>query len=202
MFHTLFHADPSSPTRASMVALILRVGLAVIFLFHGLDKIITGDGGANWVTQMYARMPEETRAKPEAERSQALQVPATLTFAGTQAAVAWGEFLCGLALALGLLTRVAALGLIVIQVGAIWLVTAPRGFRFERGGGYEYNLALLAMCLALLILGPGIWSLDAFLTRRRKKAGVESAAAPPLSGPHATPGRPMEQLASGPVQPT
>jgi putative oxidoreductase len=203
MFHTFFHADPSSPTRANMVALILRVGLAVIFLFHGLDKIVNGDGGAAWVNQMYGRQRVEIAAKPDDERTQPPdQVPASLTFASTQLAVAWGEFLGGLALALGLLTRVAALGLIIIQVGAVCLVTYPRGFRFERGGGYEYNLALLAMCLALLILGPGIWSLDAFVTRRRKKAGVESASAPPLAEPHVAPSRPVEQLASGPDQST
>jgi len=202
MFHTLFHSDPSSPTRANLVALILRLGLAVIFLFHGLDKIVKGDGGADWVTQMYAGQPLTTVMKPEDERSQTIQVPASLTFASTQAAVAWGEFLGGLALALGLLTRVAAFGLIIIQIGAICLVTYPRGFRFDRGGGYEYNLALVAMCLALLILGPGRWSVDALVTRRRRKAVGESAAAPPLAGPHAAPGRPMEQLASGPAQPT
>jgi putative oxidoreductase len=185
-----------------MVALILRVGLAVIFLFHGQDKIVKGDAGANWVNQMYARQPVATEAMPEDQRGQTVQVPTSLTFAGTQLAVAWGEFLGGLALALGLLTRVAALGLIIIQIGAICLVTYPRGFLFERGGGYEYNLALVAMCLALLILGPGLWSVDAFVTRGRRKAGVETAAAPPLAGPHVAPGRPMEQLASGPAQPT
>jgi putative oxidoreductase len=201
MFRTLFHADPSSPTRANTVALVLRLGLAVIFIFHGLDKIISTNGGAGWVTRMYERMPENVATKPEDQRVPSVEIPTSLTFAGTQLAVAWGELLGGLALAFGLLTRVAALGLIIIQIGAVCLVTFPRGFRFDRGGGYEYNLALLAMCLALLILGAGTWSVDGWLSRRRQKARSQ-AAAPPPAGTPAAPGQPAEQLASGPAQPT
>ena len=64
-----------------------------------------------------------------------VMVPESFTFSGIQFLVAWGEFLGGLALAIGMLTRLASLGLILIQLGAIYLVTAPRGFSFERGGG-------------------------------------------------------------------
>mgnify|MGYP001255537992 CR=1 FL=1 len=199
MLGTLFGHDSTNPTKVSLVALILRVGLAVIFLIHGLDKIVNGDGGTSWVDHMYAGQPEVTHHKPEAARSQTLQLPATVTFSGTQLVVAWGEFLAGLALAIGLLTRWAALGLIVIQIGAVCVVTAPRGFYFERGGGYEYNLALLAMCLSILILGAGIWSVDRWLAQQRhaRRHGTMATTASPLAGPHAVSGQPTEQLSPG-----
>jgi putative oxidoreductase len=169
MFANLFRFHAASQEKDNLVALILRAGLAVIFLYHGLDKIITGSAGSTWIHQMYEHGRE--------------MVPTTLTFSGIQVAVAWGEFLGGLALAIGLLTRLASLGLIIIQLGAIYLVTAPRGFSFEKGGGYEYNLALVAMCLALMILGAGMWSVDSVLLHNREKAHRHAAVpAPHLAG--------------------
>jgi uncharacterized membrane protein YphA (DoxX/SURF4 family) len=94
-----------------------------------------------------------------------------------QLLVAWGELVGGIALLLGLLTRLAALGLIVIQVGAISTVTWEQGFSAAGGAGYEYNLALIAMCLAVLAVGAGAWSLDGRLWRRRR-AAVEKPAVP------------------------
>jgi uncharacterized membrane protein YphA (DoxX/SURF4 family) len=89
--------------------------------------------------------------------------------AGAQLAVAWGELLGGILLLLGAFTRVAALGMIIIQAGAILLVTGPRGFSYLGGGGYEFNVALVAMCAVLLILGAGAWALDPHLSAWRKK---------------------------------
>jgi uncharacterized membrane protein YphA (DoxX/SURF4 family) len=99
--------------------------------------------------------------------------PEALTYAGIQLAVAWGELLCGIALLLGVLTRLAAAGIIVIMIGAIWAVTGAHGFS-AAGGGYEYNLAIVAMCAALIIKGPGPVSLDGELASlRRTKAAAQ-----------------------------
>ena len=46
MYATLFRSESAAPTRMNLAALILRVSLAVVFLFHGLDKIVHGEGGA------------------------------------------------------------------------------------------------------------------------------------------------------------
>jgi putative oxidoreductase len=81
--------------------------------------------------------------------------------------VAWGELIGGIALLVGLLTRLSAAAMIAIQVGAIATVTWARGFSFAAGGGYEYNLALLGMCVALLLTGGGYYSVDRCLTGRR-----------------------------------
>jgi len=96
--------------------------------------------------------------------------------AAAQLAVAWGELFGGIALLLGAFTRAAALGMIVIQAGAILLVTGPRGFSYLGGGGYEFNLALIAGCAVLFILGAGHWALDRHLTAWRKKVVAEQAA--------------------------
>jgi uncharacterized membrane protein YphA (DoxX/SURF4 family) len=95
-----------------------------------------------------------------------------------QLLVAWGELVGGVALLLGLLTRVAAVGLIVIQIGAIATVTFQRGFTSLGGAGYEYNIALIAMCLALILLGGGALAVDRRLWRRR-----EATAAKPVPVP-------------------
>jgi putative oxidoreductase len=199
MFHTLFHSEAAVPAQSNLVAIILRLSLAATFLLHGLDKIINHDGGADWVNRMYARMPEVTTAKPEGQRT-ATQIPTSLTFTGTQIAVAWGEFFGGMALALGMLTRLAAFGLMVIQAGAVVLVTYPRGFQLHGGGAeYQYNLVLIVMCLCLLILGPGHWSLDRRLAQRRtKKSPSPSVSVPtPAPFPELAPSMPVEHMAPG-----
>jgi uncharacterized membrane protein YphA (DoxX/SURF4 family) len=199
MYARLFHSEAAAPTRANLVSLILRVVLAVIFLFHGLDKIVRHDGGTTWVNAMYARMPAQPSAKPEADRAQIELIPESMTFLGTQLAVSWGEFLGGLALLAGMLTRLASLGLILIQIGAVVLVTAPRGFALDVGGGSEYNLALIAMCLSLVVLGAGSWSVDAQLLEQRRKASHARThpATLPVAGPHGTPTESAESLTPG-----
>jgi putative oxidoreductase len=183
MFTTFFRSESNTSTKLNLVLLILRLSLGVIFIYHGLEKITGPSGGAGWVTDMYGRRPE-------------LQVPTTLTFTGIQLAVSWGEFIGGVALLVGLLTRLAALGMIIIQAGAIILVTGARGFSPETGAGYEYNIALLAMCLSLLILGAGKWSVDWIETPKRRRlaaqAAVETPAAPPVAPSAAQPAQPAE----------
>jgi uncharacterized membrane protein YphA (DoxX/SURF4 family) len=103
-----------------------------------------------------------------------------------QYVVAWGELFGGVALLIGLLTRLAALGQIVIQLGAIWFVTGTRGLFTPGGVGAEYNLALLAMCLAVFILGGGGWSVDRFLHWRRVARAQQPTAAVPQQAPVAS----------------
>jgi putative oxidoreductase len=79
------------------------------------------------------------------------------------------EPLGSLALVLGVLTRWAAAGLSIIMVGAIFFarLTLHAGlFTTPQGTGLDYNLLILASCVALLAFGAGGWSLDAV----RKKA--------------------------------
>jgi putative oxidoreductase len=59
----------------------------------------------------------------------------------------------------GWLVRPAALAVLVTQAVAIKKVHAPKGFATYRGG-YEFNLGLMSTALALLVGGPGRYSLS------------------------------------------
>ena len=133
----------------SAAALILRLGVAAIVIFHGALKLAQ-DGGSSWHAQL-------TEA--------------------TQMTVAWGEMVCGAAILFGLASRLAAIGLIVIQVGAIVLVTGEEfirseltkhGFEFRRPG-FEYNVALIILCLAIMLLGSGVFSADHLICPRKQE---------------------------------
>lgn len=69
----------------------------------------------------------------------------------------------GIRLLLGLMTRVAALANVGVLAGAICMVKFGGGLIAEEGVGWELDLALLAGALALALLGPGRFSLDATL---------------------------------------
>lgn len=66
------------------------------------------------------------------------------------------EFIGGLVLLLGVLTRISSALLIGNMIGAIMLVKISRGFV----GGAELDLLLLAGCASLLITGPGSASIE------------------------------------------
>jgi putative oxidoreductase len=81
------------------------------------------------------------------------------------------EFLGSLGLITGLLTRLAAFGILCVMTGAIFLVHLPNGFFMNWGGnqageGYEYHLLAIAIALALMFKGGGRWSLDRLIARR------------------------------------
>ena len=69
------------------------------------------------------------------------------------------ELLGGLALAVGLLTPLAAAVVAAVMVGAILAVHREKGF-FAQAGGYEYPLALAAASAAAAFAGAGRYSLD------------------------------------------
>lgn len=86
-----------------------------------------------------------------------------------QALAALAEFGGGIGLILGLLTPIAAFGLVCQMIGALVVVHLPQSHPFVAQGGPSYELALVYLVLAitLIALGPGRWSLDAMLFARR-----------------------------------
>ncbi len=129
---------------------ILRVALGIIFLMHGLGKLIgppfDGPGMAGWTGML----------------RDVLHFPAPTLMAYVGMLV---ETLGGLALLLGIGVQIAAI-LVAIQVFiAALLVHVPHGFDVFHFGdpmarGYEYNLALIGALLCVALAGPGNWALQ------------------------------------------
>src|ERR1700682_948015 len=69
------------------------------------------------------------------------------------------EFVGGLLLALGFLTAAGSALVVSVMLTAVISVHLPNGF-FVTKGGFEYNLALAALAVALAFTGPGAYSLD------------------------------------------
>ena len=125
----------------TLVPLILRAGLAVIFIYHGWEKVFThGNLGTGWHPDMNVIL---------------------------QALVAWGELIGGVALAAGFLTRAAAVGIAIIMAGAIVTVHGKHGFALSKQG-FEYNFALLIICAALILTGGGTLAFDRWFRFRRR----------------------------------
>jgi hypothetical protein len=72
--------------------------------------------------------------------------------------VGLAQVACGLAILSGALIRLGAACIIVVTLGAIFLVHLPHGFDIRRGG-IEYALTQLLISIALLITGAGPYSL-------------------------------------------
>lgn len=121
--------------------LVIRMALGVIFMAHGAQKVF-GFFGGHGMPGTYAMV-------------RSLGFPLPLMFAWL---AALAEFLGGMGVLFGLLTRIAAAGIAVNMVVAIVKVHLKNGFFAP--AGFEYPLALLSMALFLIISGAGRISLD------------------------------------------
>ena len=130
-------------TRVPDVALmILRAGLGMMIFVHGYNKAFRGGriaGTGRWFQSMGMR-PGKVHA----------------------ALAASAEMGVGVLLVVGLITPVAAAGLIGLMVVAFWTVHRDKGFMIT-GEGWEYVALIAVMSLVCAMLGPGAISLDAEL---------------------------------------
>ena len=124
-----------------------RVILGCVFLPHGAQKLFGWFGGFGFTNTM-------------TYFTQTTGLPWIIAFL-----IVMGESLGSLGLILGFFTRLSALGLICIMVGAIITVHIPNGFFMnwfgkQAGEGFEYHLLVIGMSIPLLISGGGKYSVD------------------------------------------
>lgn len=122
-----------------------RVGLGWIFVYHGAGTLFGAFGGSG-IHPQAVYFAHVAHLRP-----------------GTFFAVLGGIIECfgGAAVALGILGRLAALGLVGDMVIAMITVTFGNGIIGDASGsGYELNIALAALALVIAILGTGRFSLD------------------------------------------
>jgi putative oxidoreductase len=137
-------------TEPSFSLVILRVVLGIIFFAHGAEKVLGWYGGHG--------------LKGTVGFMASMGLPAPIAYM-----VCFFEFLGGIGLVLGFLTRLAALAVAVVMTGAIATVHRQNGFFMNwemtpgKGHGIETNLAFLAMALAIFIDGAGTLSIDIVL---------------------------------------
>ena len=121
--------------------LVLRVVIGLTFFAHGAQKLFGwfGGHGLEGTSGFFG--------------SVGWRAPRLMAFLAGLAETG------GLLFALGLLTPLAALGLVAVMVMAIVTVHLPKGF-WNTNGGYEFNLALITVAVAVAMTGPGRFSLD------------------------------------------
>ncbi|MCU0261332.1 MAG: DoxX family protein [Ilumatobacteraceae bacterium] len=119
--------------------LVLRVVFGVFLALHGANKVRGGlDGVAGWFGSIGMRAP----------RLQAR-------------AAAGAEIGAGLLFAVGLLTPLAAAGIVGTMTVATWAAHRMNGFFiFNEGQGWEYTVSIAAAAFAVGTIGPGTISLD------------------------------------------
>ena len=152
----VFTTRPSA--RASDAALIaVRIALAWIFIYYGAGKLFGAFNGPG--------------------------IHATALFFSNTAhlhpggffAVLGGviEFGGAIAVGVGLFSRLAGLALFGDQVMAMITVTWTNGINSETlTPGYEFNMALAVMALAIVFFGAGRASVDALIERRLQRTGL------------------------------
>ena len=109
--------------------LLLRLMVAAVFLTSGLSHVKDPKGRAKSIGQS----------------------PAFTVFLGT------AEIMGGLGVAFGVLTQLAAIGLILLMLGAIQkkIFVWHTGFWGENSSGWHYDLMLVLMNLVIICTGGG-----------------------------------------------
>jgi len=126
-------------------AVILRIGLASVFITRGYPKLFGGP--------LYPKGPEDF-----AKVLKKLKIPQPEFFAWSIAVL---EFIGGLFILIGFLTPLVSLLLSIELAFSIYKIYWKAGFI----GGWEYKFILLVISASLLFLGPGNWSVDGVLAR-------------------------------------
>lgn len=143
-------------TSDSIVDLLLRLTLAVVFFPHGAQDVLGWFGGfglaGTW--EFF---------------TQKMGIPAFFAALAITA-----EFPGSIGLFFGFLARVAAFGIFCVMATAVWAVHSKVGFFMNWFGkmpagneGFEFHLLALALSLAVMARGAGAFSIDGAIAGKR-----------------------------------
>ena len=134
-------------TRPDWVLTIARLLLGIVFFAHGAEKMLGWFGGPGF----HATLQTLTKQ---------LRIPAPLAVLVMSA-----ELFGGLGLIVGLLSRIAAVAIVLTMLGAIVIVNRRYGLFMDwygnrKGHGFEYHLLAIALALVVIVKGGGAFSMD------------------------------------------
>lgn len=142
---TAFTGTPGA-TQINAALFVLRIASALVFLYHGCAILFGAFGGPG-----------------PAGFAAFTHMPIAVAYL-----VGLAQFAGGLAMLTGVLIRVGAVCIIIVMLGAIFLVHLPNGFDVGHNG-VEYVLTQLLVAFALLLTGAGSYSLAAVLPESLRK---------------------------------
>ncbi|HWO98973.1 MAG TPA: DoxX family protein [Bacillus sp. (in: firmicutes)] len=121
---------------------LLRVILGITFFLHGLSKF---QGGITNIAGWF----------------DSIGLPGFLAYA-----VAIIELAGGIAMILGIGTRLVAVLFAIVMIGAIFTVKISAGFMGNgQAAGYELDLLLLVLSIHFAVNGSRLWSLDSIISK-------------------------------------
>ncbi len=146
MLGAIFRTDSNDAS-----ALVARLALGIVILPHGLQKLLGMFGGAGFTATV--------------DYFVSSGLPAFLAVL-----IIIGEAFGALGLIVGFLSRLAALGITIIMLGAILTVHIKFGFFMnwagtQAGEGFEFHILAMGLALVVLIRGGGLLSVDAAITK-------------------------------------
>jgi putative oxidoreductase len=133
---------------------LLRLVMGLVFFAHGAQKALGWFGGYGFSATM-------------GFFTQMMHIPAPFAVLAICA-----EFLGGLGLIFGALSRIAAFGIAVNMTVAVLLVHSQFGLFMnwtgqQKGEGFEFHLLALVIAIVLIVRGGGAYSVDQALSTRQ-----------------------------------
>ena len=147
-------------TREHITGLVLRVTLAIVLLPHGSQLLLGWFGGYGFSASMNYFTQVEG-------------LPWFIAFA-----VILLQSFGTLLILLGYMGRFFSLSIIILFIGMIVTSHWQHGFFMnwmgsQNGEGFEFHILIIGMALALMLNGSGTFSIDAWLTKNRKRRALD-----------------------------
>lgn len=144
--------------------LILRLALGVLFIAHGLPKLVP----------VWGSRPADTAAL--------LEAAGVWAFYPVTVGIGLAELLAGTLLVVGAYTVLGAMLLAATTAASSWMLHLSNGFFLNWsletgvGHGYEFDFLQLAALVCLMFSGPGALAFDARRSRAKPEKKRTSSA--------------------------